>query len=90
VHEFKDLADRPHYRRDRAIPPPVSLPGLWLTVFTAALAAILVGGLVVFLAGRAYLRWSIEDGARQFLKDLDRRAAEPPPPPREPDRRPAR
>lgn len=42
-------------------PNQVSVAGLWLTTFTATLAAILVGGLILGIALRFYIKASIAD-----------------------------
>lgn len=52
---------------------PVSVPGLWLTIFTATLAAILVGGLILGVATRAYLHWSVADTMKDINDKTPRR-----------------
>jgi hypothetical protein len=52
---------------------PVTVPGLWLTIFSATLVAILVGSLIVAVATRAYLRWSVQDTMRSLDEKSPRR-----------------
>jgi len=42
----------------------------WITIFTANLAALLLAGLLLGVAARAYLRWSIGDTLHQFNSEV--------------------
>ena len=57
--ELDDCETTPRYRRTTA----VSVGGLWLTIFCAGVAAVLVGGLILGIGVRAYLHWSVKDTA---------------------------
>ncbi len=41
---------------------------LWMTIFTAVLAALLVGGVLLFLGFRAYVYWSVNSAVKQIEK----------------------
>ncbi len=51
---------------------PVTIPGLWLTVFSATLAAVVLGGLILGLGLRLYIAWSIADTFKEPEKKLTR------------------
>jgi hypothetical protein len=49
---------------------PVTVPNLWLTVFSSALCAILLGGVLLALGFRAYIHWSVQDTVRKLDAEL--------------------
>lgn len=48
------------YQRPQAV-HTVSVPYLWVKLFSAVLAGVLVGGLLLGFALRAWLHWSVAD-----------------------------
>jgi len=40
----------------------------WTTIFTATLAAVVVGGLFLGVCVRAYIHWSVQDTWQQMEK----------------------